>query len=71
MARTIAKLYSPSISCNHCIQAIVGGLQGTPGIEKVMVDLDTKMVTVVYDTDYLSETDIRHRMRDIGYEAIG
>ncbi|HZD60756.1 MAG TPA: heavy-metal-associated domain-containing protein [Anaerolineae bacterium] len=71
MAKTTAKLYAPSISCDHCVQTIVGGLQGIPGIERVEVDKDNKMVTVDYDTDYLSETDIRHKMRDIGYEVMG
>ncbi len=71
VAKTTAKLYAPSANCDHCVQAIVNGLKGTPGVENVMVDLESKMVTVIYDTEYLSETDIRHRMRDIGYEAVG
>ncbi|MBE0448354.1 MAG: heavy-metal-associated domain-containing protein [Actinobacteria bacterium] len=71
MARTIAKLYAPAISCDHCVQAIVSGLRGTPGVENVEVDKDNKMITVDYDADYLSETDIRHKMKDLGYEVIG
>jgi len=71
MAKTIAKLYAPSISCDHCVQAIVNGLKGTTGIENVEVDKDNKMVTIDYDTDYLSETDIRHKMKNIGYDVVG
>jgi len=71
VAQTTAKLYAPAISCDHCVKAIVGGLQGTQGVENVTVDMDSKMVTVTYDTDYLSEADIRHRMKDIGYEPVG
>ena len=71
MAKTIVTLVSPAISCNHCVEAIKSGLQGTPGIESVEVDKDNKMVTVTYDVDYLSEADVRHKMRDIGYEVLG
>lgn len=71
MAKATAKLFSPAISCDHCVMAIVGGLKGAPGIENVSVDKDSKMVTVTYDTDFISETDIRHRMKDIGYEVVG
>lgn len=71
MAKMTAKLYAPSVSCDHCVKAIVGGLQGTTGVGNVTVDSDSKMVTVTYDTDYLSEVDIRHKMKDIGYEVVG
>lgn len=71
MAKTTAKLFSPAISCDHCVMTIEGELKGATGVESVSVDKDSKMVTVTYDTDYISETDIRHRMRDIGYEVIG
>ncbi|MCL6472400.1 MAG: cation transporter [Firmicutes bacterium] len=71
MAKTTAKLVSPAISCDHCVQAITGGLKGTPGIESVSVDKDSKEVTVTYDTDYLTEKNIRDKMKDIGYEVVG
>lgn len=71
MAKMTAKLYSAAISCDHCVKAIEDGLRGTPGIESVDVNKDDKMITVNYDTDFMSETDIRRKMRDIGYEVIG
>lgn len=71
MAKTTTKLFSPAISCDHCVRAIVGGLRATPGVENVSVDLDNKTVTVDYDTDYMSEKGVRDKMRDIGYEVMG
>lgn len=70
MAKMIAKLYSSAISCDHCVNAIESGLRGAPGIENVTVDKDTKMVTVNYDTDFMSQEDIISKMRDLGYEVM-
>ncbi|HEY3373541.1 MAG TPA: heavy-metal-associated domain-containing protein [Candidatus Aquicultor sp.] len=71
MATTTVKLFAPEISCDHCVGAIEGGLRGQAGIESVQVDRDNKMVTVTYNTDFTSEIEIKHKMRDIGYEVVG
>jgi copper chaperone len=71
MANTIAKLYSAAISCEHCVSAIESGIREMPGINGVSVDRDNKMITVDYDAEQLSETAIRLRMKDLGYEVIG
>jgi copper chaperone CopZ len=71
MAKTTVKLYSATISCDSCVTAIESGLREMQGVNSVSVDRDSKMVTVDYDTDHASETDVKRRMKDIGYEVIG
>lgn len=36
----------PGISCGHCVSAITNEVSQTPGVNGVVVDLDTKTVTV-------------------------
>jgi copper ion binding protein len=37
----------PSISCEHCVNAITGEVTKVAGVDAVTVDVDTKTVTVV------------------------
>jgi copper chaperone CopZ len=71
MSQMTVKLYASAISCESCVAAIVSGLQGMPGVNNVSIDLESKMVTVDYNADNTSESDIRRRMKDIGYAVIG
>jgi copper chaperone CopZ len=71
MAKTTVKLYSATISCDSCVTAIENGLRNMQGVNSVSVDRDSKMVTVDYDTDQTSETGVKSRMKDIGYEVMG
>ena len=37
----------PDISCQHCVDAITSEVGAVPDVERVDVDLDTKVVRVV------------------------
>ena len=37
----------PAMSCDHCVKAITGSVTPLTGVESVVVDLETKVVTVV------------------------
>lgn len=41
----------PDMSCDHCKMAIRRALAGVDKIEKVDIDLDSKLVTVTGDPD--------------------
>ncbi len=40
----------PNISCMHCIHTIKNEIGDVPGVKTVAADLNTKLVTVEYDT---------------------
>jgi len=69
MSKTSAKFVSPDISCNHCAMAIKNGLGPVDGVDAVAVDVDTKTVTVDFESDRVSETDIRSKLSELGYPA--
>jgi copper ion binding protein len=58
----------PDISCEHCVRAISGELARIDGLEVVMVDLATKVVTVRHD-DRVTEDEIISGIEDAGYEV--
>ena len=41
------QLSVPEISCDHCVAAITAAVSPLPGVESVVVDVDTKTVAVV------------------------
>lgn len=57
----------PGMTCDHCKQAVSGGLRGVPGVEEVEVDLDTKLVTV--SGDGLDDEALRAAIDEAGYEV--
>ena len=36
----------PGISCDHCVRAVSGEVEQVAGVESVVVDLESKQVTV-------------------------
>ena len=47
MTATASQTFSvPDISCGHCVDAITKEVSPLPGVTAVVVDLDTKTVTV-------------------------
>lgn len=56
----------PGISCGHCKSAIEGALTPLEGVERALVDIDAKTVTVVGE---ISEADVRTAVDEAGYEV--
>jgi copper chaperone len=57
----------PAIHCDHCAMSIREEVSGVEGVDKVAVDLDTKVVTV--SGDELEDAALRAAIREAGYEA--
>jgi len=54
----------PEISCEHCVNAITGGVIKLGGVTDVTVNIATKTVTVVGDAP---ETEIVAAIDEAGY----
>jgi len=57
----------PDVSCEHCVRAITEELTKLPGVERVGVDLTTKLVTVRHD-ESVTDTQLRDGIADAGYD---
>jgi copper chaperone len=57
----------PGMHCGHCEAAVTGELQTVAGVERVNVDLETKIVTVSGTS--LDDSDLRAAIDEAGYEA--
>ena len=57
----------PAMHCEHCEHAVDEELAAVPGVERVDVDLETKLV-VVTGTN-LDDRALRAAIEEAGYEA--
>ena len=57
----------PDMSCDHCKHAVSTELLGVEGVDDVVVDLQTKLVTV--RGEGLDDAALRAAIDDAGYEA--
>lgn len=58
----------PTISCEHCVNAITGEVTKLAGVEDVTVDVESKTVTVV---GAASEQDVVAAIDEAGYDVAG
>ncbi|HEY0739044.1 MAG TPA: heavy metal-associated domain-containing protein [Herpetosiphonaceae bacterium] len=59
----------PSISCQHCVNAITKEVTGISGVQNVKVDLGTKRVSVQADESVSPET-IVNAINEAGYDDV-
>ncbi len=57
----------PDVSCEHCVNAITGELTKIDGVQRVDVNLETKMVTVESD-ERVADAVLRAGIDEAGYE---
>ncbi|MCL5265606.1 MAG: cation transporter [Chloroflexi bacterium] len=62
-----ATLYSPNISCGHCIMSIKRAVSALQGVTSVDGDPAAKKVTVEYDTSKVTLDRIEATMAEEGY----
>jgi len=55
--------------CETCKKAIEGDMSFEKGVKKSSLDLDTKILTVVYDSKKTNPEKIRVAVTKIGYDA--
>jgi len=61
-------LYSvPAMHCAHCVRAVQQEVSAVDGVTAVIVDLETKAVTVTGDR--LDDAKVRSAIAEAGYEA--
>jgi copper chaperone len=61
----------PDVSCEHCVSAIKGALQGQPGIDSVDVNLETKTVSCRFDPEVISQDALEEILDETGYPVAG
>ncbi len=55
------------MSCEHAKHAVASGVGAVAGVERVEVDLETKLVTVT--GEHLEDQALRSAIEEAGYEA--
>jgi copper chaperone CopZ len=58
------------MSCQNCVKSVTNGLYKVPGVQDVIVKLDTGIATVKGD-DSVSEEALREAIADRGFEVTG
>lgn len=58
----------PAISCEHCVNAISAEVEKVPGVVGVLVDVETKLVTVTGET--LDDIALREAIDEAGYDVV-
>jgi copper chaperone len=56
----------PAVHCGHCVMSITEEVSEVRGVDEVVVDLDTKLVTVTGIE--LDDTAVRAAIVEAGYE---
>lgn len=62
-------LYIPRMSCGACPATVRTALKRVPGVEKVTVDRDKKLVTVTYDDQKTDVDTLKRATKNAGYPA--
>ncbi len=67
---TIKVLNVEGMSCSHCEKAVTNALNELNGVSDTKVDLKGKTATVTYDTELVTEADMKEAIEDAGYEIV-
>ena len=55
------------MSCNSCVSHVEDAVKELNGVDSVVVRLDQKSMTVVYDEKIVNEDVIRNAVEELGY----
>lgn len=55
------------MSCNSCVSHVENAVKELNGVDSVVVRLDQKSMTVVYDEKIVNEDVIRNAVEELGY----
>ena len=58
-----------SAMCTQCKERIESGLAYEKGVKDVSLDVETKVLTIRYNTKATSPADLRKRVSKLGYDA--
>ncbi|MFQ5672195.1 MAG: heavy-metal-associated domain-containing protein [Nitrospinales bacterium] len=66
----ISKVISvEGMSCDHCVQTVQKALSELAGVEKVVVSLENKQVSVDFDDSQVGLAEISAKITKAGYEV--
>lgn len=68
---TIERFNVPEVSCGHCKETIEGALTPLNGIERAVVDIDSKTVEVGFDEAVVDRTAVVRAIEASGYAVAG
>lgn len=57
------------MNCQHCVKSITEGLNAVEGVEKVVVSLENKTVTVEHVATVTKEA-LASEIEEIGYDVV-
>lgn len=63
------ELKVPTMSCQHCVNAITNEVSDLPGVERVVIDLGTKKVSVEADASVTTDAVIG-AINEAGYDEV-
>mgnify|MGYP002854305620 CR=1 FL=1 len=55
--------------CGHCSEKIVKGVKSMKGVKKVSTKLETHEISITYDQDKVSESELLSCLKDLGYAS--
>ncbi len=59
----------PSMSCQHCVNAITNEVSQLNGVQNVKIDLNTKRVSV-QTTEQVSTDEVVNAIKEAGYDDV-
>jgi copper chaperone CopZ len=69
MAAESLNLTVRGMTCANCARSVERKLAGTPGVTKVVVELQGERAMVEYDSDLVKPEVLKNAVRALGYEV--
>lgn len=66
---TTEQFVVPGVSCQHCVRAVTNEVGALPGVARVEVNLDNKVVTVER-SDEVASAAIVAAIKEAGYDEV-
>lgn len=69
MATQTVNLTVQGMTCGNCARSVERKLAGTPGVTKVVVNLEVAQATVEFDAGLVKPEVLANAVRQLGYEV--
>ena len=69
VTQKIVKINCPEMSCDACKRSITKSINQLKGIKTLDIDLETKIITVIYDDTAIEDITILNAVVGAGFEA--
>ncbi len=67
MTKESLTLFGTAVSCTQCFTLMSNGLKSLDGIEDILADAETNILTINYNPSTISEDNIRVKLRALGF----